>query len=82
MNTLGYQILGMNRTKDAIEIFKLNVEMFPKSGNPYDSLGEAYLEDNQKDLALGNYKKAVELDPKKRQCRASYQTTRRQGNKG
>ncbi len=63
LNTLGYQLLGMKRTKDAIEIFKLNVEMFPKSSNPYDSLGEAYLEDNQKDLALINYKKAFELDP-------------------
>jgi CubicO group peptidase (beta-lactamase class C family) len=63
LNTLGYQLLGMKRTKDAIEIFKLNVEMFPKSGNPYDTLGEAYLADNQKDLALANYKKAVELDP-------------------
>jgi len=63
LNTLGYQLLGMKRTKDAIEIFKLNVEMFPKSSNPYDSLGEAYLADNQKELALANYKKAVELDP-------------------
>jgi CubicO group peptidase (beta-lactamase class C family) len=63
LNTLGYQLLGMKRTKDAIEIFKLNVEMFPKSGNPYDSLGETYLADNQKDLALANYKKAVEFDP-------------------
>ena len=64
LNTLGYQLLGMKRTKDAIEIFKLNVETFPKSANPYDSLGEAYLADDQKDLALANYKKAVELDPK------------------
>jgi len=63
LNTLGYQLLGMKRTKDAIEIFKLNVEMFPKSANAYDSLGEAYLADNQKDLALANYKKAVEIDP-------------------
>ncbi len=64
LNTLGYQLLGLKRTKDAIEIFKLNVEMFPKSANPYDSLGETYLADDQKDLALANYKKAVELDPK------------------
>jgi CubicO group peptidase (beta-lactamase class C family) len=64
LNILGYQLLGMNRTKDAIEIFKLNVEMFPNSSNPYDSLGETYLADNQKDLALANYKKAAELDPK------------------
>jgi CubicO group peptidase (beta-lactamase class C family) len=64
LNTLGYQLLGMKRTKDAIEIFKLNVEMFPASANVYDSLGETYLADDQKDLALANYKKAVELDPK------------------
>jgi CubicO group peptidase (beta-lactamase class C family) len=64
LNTLGYQLLGMKRTIDAIEIFKLNVEMFPKSANPYDTLGEAYLADNQKELALANYKKAVELDPR------------------
>ncbi len=37
--------------------------MFPKAANPYDSLGEAYLADNQKELALANYKKAVALDP-------------------
>jgi CubicO group peptidase (beta-lactamase class C family) len=63
LNILGYQLLGKKRTKDAIEIFKLNVEMFPKSANAYDSLGETYLADDQKDLALANYKKAVELDP-------------------
>ncbi|MEP7038458.1 MAG: serine hydrolase [Acidobacteriota bacterium] len=63
LNTLGYQFVRANRAKDAIEVFKLNVEMFPKSANPYDSLGEAYLADNQKELALANYKKAVELDP-------------------
>ena len=63
LNILGYQLLGMKRLKDAIEIFKLNVEMFPKSSSAFDTLGEAYLADEQKDLALANYKKAVELDP-------------------
>lgn len=63
LNTLGYQLLSKERTKDAIEIFKLNVEMFPKAANPYDSLGEAYLKDGQKELALANYKKSVELNP-------------------
>jgi CubicO group peptidase (beta-lactamase class C family) len=63
LNKLGYQLLSMKRAKDAIEIFRLNVEMFPKSANAYDSLGETYLADNQKELALANYKKAVELDP-------------------
>lgn len=62
LNTLGYELLRLGKIKDAIEIFKLNVEMFPKSGNPYDSLGEAYLKDENKELALVNYKKAFELD--------------------
>jgi CubicO group peptidase (beta-lactamase class C family) len=60
---LGYQFVGIKRPKDAIAIFKLNVEMFPDSTNAYDTLGEAYLSEGNKDLALANYKKAIELDP-------------------
>ncbi len=63
LNSLGYLLLGMKRPSDALEVFKLNVEMFPKSANPYDSLGETYLAADQKELALVNYKKAFELDP-------------------
>lgn len=63
LNTLGYQLVGMKKIREAIEIFKLNVEMFPQSSNPYDSLGEAYLISGDKELALKNYKKALELDP-------------------
>jgi len=45
-------------------MFKLNVEEYPKSGNVYDSLAEAYEKDGQKDLAIANYRKSLELDPK------------------
>ncbi|MES2409858.1 MAG: serine hydrolase [Bacteroidota bacterium] len=63
MNSLGYEFLQSGKVKEAIEIFKLNVEAFPSSGNCYDSLGEAYLADGDRKLALLNYKKSVELDP-------------------
>ncbi len=63
LQTLGYQLVGLKRLKDAVEIFKLNVELFPKSSNSYDSLGETYLELGEKDLALTSYKKAIELNP-------------------
>lgn len=63
LNGLGYQLLRAGKVKDSIEIFKLNVEMYPKAFNPYDSLGEAYLKDGQRDLALANYKRSVELNP-------------------
>ncbi|HEY1193274.1 serine hydrolase [Flavobacterium sp.] len=63
MNRVGYQLLQTGKKKEAIEIFKINTEAFPKSGNAYDSLGEAYLADGDKKLAIANYKRSVELDP-------------------
>ena len=64
LNGLGYQLLRMKRVKDAIEILKLNVEMFPQGFNTYDSLGEAYMENGDKQLAIQNYKKSLELNSK------------------
>jgi CubicO group peptidase (beta-lactamase class C family) len=64
LNRLGYMLLAKKRNSDAIAIFKLNVEEYPKSGNVYDSLAEAYAKDNQKQLAIENYRKSLELDPK------------------
>ena len=64
LNRLGYQMLGMKKVKEAIEIFKINVEAFPESGNVYDSLAEAYLIDGDEKLALKFYKKAVKINPK------------------
>lgn len=63
LNELGYMLVGAGKIKDAIEVFKLNVEMFPAAFNPWDSLGEAYLADGQTELALEHYKKSVELNP-------------------
>ena len=47
-NSLGYRLMGKGKNKEAIEIFKLNVEAYPESWNVYDSLGEAYMNDGQK----------------------------------
>ena len=41
LNTLGYSILREKKYDDALRVFKLNVEAFPKSANAQDSLGEA-----------------------------------------
>jgi CubicO group peptidase (beta-lactamase class C family) len=64
LNTLGYMLLQRGRAADAVEIFKLNVEAYPKSSNVYDSLGEAYAAAGNRALAIENYRKSVELDPK------------------
>jgi cytochrome c-type biogenesis protein CcmH/NrfG len=63
MNMLGYQRLQKGEIKDAIELFKLNVQAYPESANTYDSLGEAYMANNNIDLAIKNYNKSLELNP-------------------
>ena len=47
----------------AIEIFKINVDLYPGSAGVYDSLGEAYMKNGQKDLAANNYEKSLQLNP-------------------
>ena len=63
LNQLGYSLMGAKRIDDAIKIFELNVKLFPKSVNVYDSLGEAYFNKGDKKSALLNYKKSLELNP-------------------
>jgi imidazolonepropionase-like amidohydrolase len=58
-----YQLIGGKRIPEAIEVFKLSVEMFPDSYNTWDSLADAYLAHEDKDLAVKNYRKALELNP-------------------
>ena len=63
LNRLGYRLMRGGNPKGAIEVFKKNVAVFPKSANPYDSLGEAYAMIKNPELALENYSKSLELNP-------------------
>lgn len=63
LNILGYQLLRTNKIKEAIEVFKLNIEAYPEAYNTYDSLGEAYMVAGEKELAIKNYAKSLELNP-------------------
>jgi imidazolonepropionase-like amidohydrolase len=61
--SLGYRLLHMQKVTDAIEVFKLSVEAYPQSYNTYDSLAEAYMDHGDRDLAIQNYRKSLELNP-------------------
>jgi CubicO group peptidase (beta-lactamase class C family) len=64
LNLLGYGLMGQKKLAEAIAVFKLNVEFYPQASNTYDSLGEAYMENGERELAIANYKKSIELNPK------------------
>lgn len=63
INLLGYDLLGANKIDQAIEVFKLNMEEYPKSFNVYDSYGEALLKKGMEEEAAANYKKSLDLNP-------------------
>ncbi len=63
LNQMGYMLLGDGQAQDAILVFERNAQEYPQSSNVYDSLGEAYMKAGQKDLAIVNYKKSLQLDP-------------------
>jgi len=63
MNQVGYQLMGSDKIEEALQVFKLNVEAFPKSSNAYDSYGEAFMKLGKNDQAIENYKKSIELNP-------------------
>ena len=63
INGFGYGFLRAKKLPEAIAYFKLNVEFYPKSFNVYDSLGDAYMANGDKELAIANYKKSLELNP-------------------
>lgn len=64
LNNFGYEILEKNDAASAIQVFQLNAELYPQSGNVWDSLAEAYMKSGDMKKAQENYEKALTLDPK------------------
>ena len=63
LNRAAYERMQAKQTKDAVQLCKLNIAAFPTSANAYDSLGDAYVADGQKEKAIQASQKALELLP-------------------
>jgi tetratricopeptide (TPR) repeat protein len=63
LNTFGYQLLEGKHSAGAVQIFKLNTELFPESANVWDSLAEAYMKAGDPKNAQMNYERALTVDP-------------------
>lgn len=64
LNAFGYERLGEGDLDGAVLVFRKNVELFPEASNVYDSLGEAYMERGDTRLAIENYERSLELNPR------------------
>jgi tetratricopeptide (TPR) repeat protein len=51
------------REKEAVEVFQLITELFPKSADAFDTLGEAFLTVGNEEQALASYRKSLQLNP-------------------
>jgi beta-lactamase regulating signal transducer with metallopeptidase domain len=75
-NSLGYAFLYLEKTDEAIAVFKLNVKEYPDSWNCYDSLGEAYMVAKKYDDSLKYYEIAVNKNPESEHSRQQIEKLR------
>jgi predicted alpha/beta superfamily hydrolase len=63
INDLGYQFMQTDIDK-AIGFFQVNIDLYPKSYNVYDSMGEAWMNKGDFKKAIDYYEKSLALNPK------------------
>jgi CubicO group peptidase (beta-lactamase class C family) len=74
LNWLGYDFLRADFDDHlllALEVFKVNTLLFPKSFNVFDSYAEALLKAGKKNLAIAMYQKSVALNPQNKGGKAA-----------
>ena len=62
-DSFAYKLMLDQKLDEALKIFQLLSEYFPNSDIAFDSLGEVFLRGENKELAIKNFKKALELNP-------------------
>lgn len=63
INSLGYVLVGMKRLDDAILVFRQNTVDHPESWNVWDSLAEAYMDKGDKQQAIADFERSLQLNP-------------------
>jgi len=71
LNNYGYQLMLGNPSQldEALKYFKMNVDRHPDSWNVYDSYAEALKNKGDKNAALENYQKALQMSPEAQKSR-------------
>ena len=78
-NRLGYYYLGLGKPEIAVEIFKVNLEVFPDNPDLMDSLGEGYMNLGQYELAILYFQQAADRDPSNMHAREMLEELSKKG---
>ncbi len=62
LNLVGYKLLQHGKTKEAVEFFRLNAAEYPEQSFVYDSLADGELANGDKERAIKDFKKSLEMD--------------------
>ena len=62
MRSWSGDLMAADHVSEAIDLSKLNVQLYPESSRAYDDLGKAYEKTGQKELAIDAYRKSLEKD--------------------
>lgn len=63
LNMFGYELMNTGKLEQARDLLYINMRLYPKSANVYDSYAEACLMLGDKREALIHYKRAAQMDP-------------------
>jgi predicted alpha/beta superfamily hydrolase len=61
VNTLAYHCWTINKPKEAFTLFKRNIDNHPQSANAFDSMGDFYVFNGDKQKAIDAYSKSLSL---------------------
>lgn len=63
LNRIGYDLLEAGRIEDAVEVFRLQTELYPEVANGFDSLGDGYRRAGDPERAAAAYRESLARDP-------------------
>jgi CubicO group peptidase (beta-lactamase class C family) len=64
-----YTFMQDGKLNEAIALFKVAIDLYPKSTDALNFLGEAYETNGQRELAIATYKKSLEVNPQNANAR-------------
>lgn len=63
VNSYGYELFNKKKTAEAVAVLKLNTLAYADDPNSFDSLGEGYLRNGDRELAIKALKKSLSMNP-------------------